>query len=63
MDIAHDQPEWMTTEELSAMLRIPKSSIYDWRKRHEGPPAYRIGRHLRWRRDDVVAWLQGQRAA
>lgn len=56
-------PEWLTTDELADWLRIPIGTIYDWRAKGEGPVAYRLGRHLRWRRDDVEDWLQDQRAA
>jgi len=46
---------------LSGYIGIPERSIYNWRQRGEGPPAYRIGKHLRYRRSDVEAWLDGRR--
>jgi len=47
---------------LSAYLGgIPERTIYNWRLRGQGPPAYRVGRHLRWRRSEVDAWLDAQR--
>lgn len=49
-------PEW-----LSGVLGIPVRTIYAWRQRGEGPPAYRIGKHLRYRRSDVEAWLATRR--
>ena len=41
-------------------LGIPIRTIYSWRTRGRGPRALKIGRHLRFRRDDVDAWLAEQ---
>jgi excisionase family DNA binding protein len=46
---------------LAAYLGIPKKTIYGWRLRGEGPPAYRVGKHLRYRRSDVDDWLAERR--
>jgi predicted DNA-binding transcriptional regulator AlpA len=46
---------------LSDLIRIPPRSIYNWRLRGEGPPAYRVGRHLRFRPSEVEAWLDSRR--
>jgi len=50
----------MTLAELSEMLGIPVNTLYGWRCRGEGPPGYRIGRHVRYRRTAVEAWLETQ---
>jgi excisionase family DNA binding protein len=50
----------MTLAELSEMLGIPVNTLYGWRCRGEGAPGYRIGRHLRYRRAAVEAWLEEQ---
>ena len=42
------------------MLGIPVNTLYGWRCRGEGPPGYRIGRHIRYRRAAVEAWLESQ---
>ena len=42
---------------LSEYLDIPLGTIYQWNYRHVGPPAHRVGRHLRYRMCDVQAWL------
>jgi len=49
--------ELMTTQELAAYLRVSMSTIYNWRTEHRGPPASKIGKHLRYRRVDVDAWI------
>ncbi len=50
----------MTLAELSEMLGIPVNTLYGWRCRGEGPPGYRIGRHIRYRRAAVETWLETQ---
>lgn len=48
----------MSVVELSDMLGIPVETLYGWRHRGEGPAGYRIGRHVRYRRTTVEAWLE-----
>ena len=47
----------ITTEELAAYLSVPRSTLYAWRYRGEGPPAIRVGRYLRYRMTEVEGWL------
>jgi excisionase family DNA binding protein len=49
---------WMTPVEVAELLRIPVATLYGWRYRGEGPPAARVGRHLRYRRAGVDAWMR-----
>ncbi|GAA5200767.1 hypothetical protein GCM10023346_43620 [Arthrobacter gyeryongensis] len=49
--------QWLTPKEICAQLQIPEQTFYQWRAKHVGPHAYRIGRHLRIRQSDFVAWL------
>ena len=48
----------MTLMDLSEMLGVPVGTLYGWRHRGEGPPGYRVGRHVRYRRSAVEAWLE-----
>lgn len=50
----------MTLTELSEMLGVPVATLYGWRHRGEGPPGYRVGRHVRYRRAAVEDWLAGR---
>jgi excisionase family DNA binding protein len=50
----------MTITDLSEMLGVPVDTLYGWRHRGEGPEDYRIGRHVRYRRAVVEAWLDTQ---
>ena len=44
--------------ELAAYLAVPVKTLYAWRYRREGPPAFRVGRYLRYRWSDVQWWIQ-----
>ena len=48
----------MTPDEVASLYRVPVSTLYGWRYKGEGPPAVRVGRHLRYRRDSVLAWAE-----
>ncbi|MEU8855714.1 MULTISPECIES: helix-turn-helix transcriptional regulator [Streptomyces] len=50
---------WVSVEDLADELQIPKSTIYGWKNRGQGPAWIRVGKHLRARRVDVEAWLDG----
>ena len=47
----------LTVPELARYLGIPVKTLYAWRYRRLGPPALRVGRHLRYRVRDVEEWM------
>jgi excisionase family DNA binding protein len=47
-------------EFVSEYLGVPVTTIYQWRTKGTGPRAIKIGRHLRYRREDVEAWVESQ---
>jgi predicted DNA-binding transcriptional regulator AlpA len=54
-----DDALW-TPAALSRYLGIPVATLYQWRQRDEGPPAIRLGKHLRYRPEAVREWLRSQ---
>ncbi len=50
----------LTVEELADYLVVPVATLYQWRYRREGPPGFRVGRYIRYRRTDVEAWIERQ---
>ncbi|WP_405064628.1 helix-turn-helix domain-containing protein [Kribbella sp. NBC_01505] len=48
-------PLW-DIDEVSAYLKVPRRTLYRWRTHGYGPPARRVGRHLRYRAAEVIAW-------
>jgi len=43
--------------EVSDYLGAPVGTIYQWRVRDEGPPAVRLGKHLRFDPESVARWV------
>jgi excisionase family DNA binding protein len=61
MSIFDDLPPILTTEQLAKLLQLPSvSTVYEWNKKLTGPRSYRVGRHLRYRKDEVLKWLDGR---
>lgn len=47
----------MTNEELAELLDMPLGTVRRWPSEGTGPKSIRIGRRVRWRPEDVRAWL------
>ena len=47
----------LSIQEVAKLLNVPVSTIYAWKRRGEGPPYYKIGRKLRYRKSDARKWL------
>ena len=50
----------LSIDALASELGVPIGTIYAWRYRGLGPRGYRIGKHVRFRRADIEAWLETQ---
>ncbi len=49
-----------TIHDVSAFLGVPVGTLYQWRHRDQGPPAMRLGKHLRFDPAQVRAWAATQ---
>ncbi|TDD06656.1 DNA-binding protein [Saccharopolyspora terrae] len=49
-------------EDVAKYLNVPVATVYQWRHKGYGPSARRVGRHLRYRPDDVETWFAGLEA-
>jgi predicted DNA-binding transcriptional regulator AlpA len=55
---------YLTPDDLVQLFSLPSvETVYAWRKKHTGPPAIRIGKHLRYDPAAVHAWATRQAAA
>ncbi|WP_407568256.1 helix-turn-helix domain-containing protein [Arsenicicoccus dermatophilus] len=55
-------PLW-TPKQLAEYLCIPVQTLYDWNWKGAGPTPIKVGRHLRYRESDIMAWLDVQTVA
>lgn len=51
----------LTADQLADSLQVPLATIYRWNYLRSGPPAIRVGRHVRYLEEDVLAWLEAHR--
>jgi excisionase family DNA binding protein len=52
--------EILTTDEVAALLKVPKATVYRWTSDGSGPPFYKIGRYNRRKRSEVLAWFDSR---
>jgi hypothetical protein len=53
--------EVMTTADVADFCKVPASTVEQWRWKRTGPPYSACGRHVRYLRSDVEAWLRSRR--
>ena len=46
-----------TVQDVSYYLGVPVQTLYSWRGQGRGPDARLVGRRLRYRPEDVRAWV------
>ena len=59
---ADHEPELLTISEAAELLRTPVATLRFWRHGNIGPRSFRLGRRVLYRRDDLHAWIESQRA-
>jgi hypothetical protein len=52
--------EMLSLQEASVLLRIPEGTLRYWRHLGAGPRSFKIGRHVRYWRTDLILWLTEQ---
>jgi excisionase family DNA binding protein len=48
----------LSPQQLADYLGVPLASVYRWRYEGTGPRGIKVGKHVRYRRRDVEAWLE-----
>lgn len=51
-----------TPEQVAEYLGVSVDTLYAWRYRGTGPRGSKVGRHVRYRWDDVERWLDEKAA-
>jgi|6_EtaG_2_1085325.scaffolds.fasta_scaffold453371_2 excisionase family DNA binding protein len=49
--------EMMNPEQVASLLAIRKDTVYRWNRSGMMPEAIKIGKILRWQRNDVEEWI------
>jgi len=56
----HANDELLTMQEVADVVRVPVATLRYWRHLGTGPRSFRIGRSVRYWRNEVVHWLEEQ---
>lgn len=54
-----DLPPVLTVVEVAKLLRVNRNTVYELFQRKEIPGGRKVGRCIRFSRDTVIQWLQG----
>lgn len=52
-----ENSKFMTYADIAHECNLPESTVRYWVRTGQGPPSYKLGRHRRFRRVDVEAWI------
>jgi len=55
------QSKLLSTEQLATYLGIAKSTILQYRRDGTGPQYIKLGHLVRYKQDDVEAWLEAKK--
>lgn len=47
-----------TVGDVAGFLGVPVKTLYEWRTKGYGPKGKRVGKHLRYKPEDVIAWFE-----
>ncbi|SED57295.1 Helix-turn-helix domain-containing protein [Streptomyces sp. 3213] len=69
MSTAREQPDpratlrsglpdrYLTPDDIAVIFKVPKETVYQWRRKHVGPPGFRIGKYVRYDPAAVHAYV------
>ncbi len=52
--------EMLSLQEAAKLLRVPDGTLRYWRHLGSGPRSFKVGRHVRYWRTDLILWLTEQ---
>jgi excisionase family DNA binding protein len=50
-------PKLWAVQDVAEYLGVPVATLYQWRTHGQGPAARKVGKYLRYKPDDVMAWF------
>jgi predicted DNA-binding transcriptional regulator AlpA len=61
--VKDDSTRHISPDELARREGVPLETVYGWNKTRTGPRFMKIGRHVRYRLADVIAWENSRTVA
>ena len=59
-EVTHHK-EFLTINDLCELLSVTPKTVASWRYRGVGPASFKAGKHVRYKRSDVEAWIEESR--
>ena len=53
-----EMDEFLSSDYMAEWLLLTVNTLEKWRVRGEGPPFVKVGGRVRYRRSDVLAWIE-----
>lgn len=50
----------LSPQQVADYLGVPVATVYRWRYEGTGPRGMKVGKHVRYRRGEVEAWLDAR---
>ena len=60
-EVKHLDKEFLTINDLCELLSVTPKTVHSWRYRGIGPASFKAGKHVRYKRSDVEAWIEESR--
>ncbi|WP_141360084.1 helix-turn-helix domain-containing protein [Streptomyces sp. 6-11-2] len=48
---------YLTPDDIAEIFGVPLETVYQWRRKHTGPPGFRVGKHVRYDPAEVGAYV------
>lgn len=59
---SQDLDALLTPPDVARYLGVPIGTLANWRYQGRGPASLRVGRHVRYRIEDLATWVEAQLA-
>ncbi|WP_371527231.1 helix-turn-helix domain-containing protein [Streptomyces sp. NBC_01283] len=53
---------YLTPDDIAEIFKVPKETVYQWRKKRTGPPGFRVGKYIRYDPAAVHDWARERMA-
>jgi excisionase family DNA binding protein len=53
---------FMCVADVADLLNVPRSTVHHWVAAKQAPPSFKIGKHRRFDRSEVMAWIETQKS-
>jgi predicted DNA-binding transcriptional regulator AlpA len=55
------ESEWLTAKEIAAICGVDQLTVHGWNRKQMGPPFYRFGGALRYKRTEFEEWYKSRK--